>query len=190
MSEAAAETKDGGNDGGGFLGWIEKVGNKVPHPALIFLGLIVGVILLSAVLAWADVSVTTEVAEPVPSAVVPDYSDAGSSYPSYEHEPDPTIPDYEMVKRVPRPTSVFKVNMPPSPWTVFFTTAMPTPRPLARSASSRVEKPGHKIRSSSAASSRLVLSGYQPPSCAPVAQLARDQTPHRLQFQSRPFQPQ
>ena len=40
---------------------------------------------------------TTEVAEPVPSAVVPDYSDAGSSYPSYEHEPDPTIPDYEMV---------------------------------------------------------------------------------------------
>ena len=96
MSEATAETKDG-NDGGGFLGWIEKVGNKVPHPALIFLGLIVGVILLSAVLAWADVSVTTEVAEPVPSAVVPDYSDAGSSYPSYEHKPDPTIPDYEMV---------------------------------------------------------------------------------------------
>ncbi len=97
MSEATAETKDSGDDGGGFLGWIEKVGNKVPHPALIFLGLIVGVILLSAVLAWADVSVTTEVAEPVPSAVVPDYSDAGSSYPSYEHEPDPTIPDYEMV---------------------------------------------------------------------------------------------
>ena len=93
MSEATAETKDGG----GFLGWIEKVGNKVPHPALIFLGLIVGVILLSAVLAWEDVSVTTEVAEPVPSAVVPDYSDAGSSGPSYEREPDATIPDYEMV---------------------------------------------------------------------------------------------
>ena len=41
MSEATAETKGGGDDGGGFLGWIEKVGNKVPHPALIFLGLIV-----------------------------------------------------------------------------------------------------------------------------------------------------
>ena len=27
---------------GGFLGWIERVGNKVPHPAMIFLGLIVG----------------------------------------------------------------------------------------------------------------------------------------------------
>jgi aminobenzoyl-glutamate transport protein len=84
--------------GGGFLGWIERVGNKVPHPAIIFLALIVGVILLSAVLAAADVSVTTEVAEPVPTAVSPDYSDAGSTYPSLEHEADAeTIPEYEMV---------------------------------------------------------------------------------------------
>ena len=50
----------------GFLGWIERVGNKVPHPAMIFLGLIVGVIVLSAVMSWAGVSVTTDVAEPVP----------------------------------------------------------------------------------------------------------------------------
>ena len=94
MSEATAGTKEGG---GGFLGWIERVGNKVPHPAIIFLGLIVGVILVSAVLAWADVSVTTEVAEPVPSAVVPDYSDAGSMYPSIEHAPVPSEPEYEVV---------------------------------------------------------------------------------------------
>ena len=41
MSEATAEPDDGGS-GRGFLGWIERVGNKVPHPAMIFLGLIVG----------------------------------------------------------------------------------------------------------------------------------------------------
>ncbi len=93
MSAAAAEEQTSG----GFLGWIERVGNKVPHPAMIFLGLIVGVILLSAVLAWADVSVTTEVAEPVPEAVIPDYSDAGSTYPSIEHDAEPAVPDYELV---------------------------------------------------------------------------------------------
>ena len=38
---------------GGFLGWIERVGNKVPHPAIIFLGLIVIVIVLSQVSAWS-----------------------------------------------------------------------------------------------------------------------------------------
>ena len=67
---------------GGFLGWIERVGNKVPHPAIIFLGLIVGVVVLSAVLAWADVSVTTEVAEPDGTTVTQDYNDGGSTYPS------------------------------------------------------------------------------------------------------------
>jgi aminobenzoyl-glutamate transport protein len=81
---------------GGFLGWIERVGNKVPHPAIIFLALIVGVIVLSAVLAWADVSVTTEVAEAEETGVSQEYDAGGSSYPSLDHAPEEAIPEYEV----------------------------------------------------------------------------------------------
>lgn len=48
------------------LGWIEKAGNKVPHPAIIFLGLIVLIIVLSQILDLLDVAVTYEVAESEP----------------------------------------------------------------------------------------------------------------------------
>src|SRR5262245_43025858 len=52
-----------------MLGGIERVGNKVPHPAIIFLGLAVAVIVLSAVLAAFNVHVTYDVAEqpPIPA---------------------------------------------------------------------------------------------------------------------------
>jgi aminobenzoyl-glutamate transport protein len=70
-----------------LLDGIERVGNKVPHPAIIFLGLCVLVILLSAVLAALDVSVTYEVAEPPPVEVEEEYV-GGSVY------PDAVIPDY------------------------------------------------------------------------------------------------
>jgi aminobenzoyl-glutamate transport protein len=49
----------------GFLGLIEKVGNKVPHPVLMFLYLIIGIIILSTVLSLLGVSVTEEIAVPV-----------------------------------------------------------------------------------------------------------------------------
>jgi len=49
-----------------FLDGIERIGNKVPHPAIIFLGLCVLVIVLSAVLAAFDVKVTYDVVEPPP----------------------------------------------------------------------------------------------------------------------------
>jgi aminobenzoyl-glutamate transport protein len=91
VSTAAAEDKGTG----GFLGWIERVGNKVPHPAIIFLALIVGVIVLSAVLAWAEVSVTTEVAEPEDTTVSQEYN-GGTSYPSLDHDPEEAIPEYEV----------------------------------------------------------------------------------------------
>jgi aminobenzoyl-glutamate transport protein len=57
----------GGDQGspGGMLGFVEKVGNKVPHPVILFLYLIGIVILISQVLYWLDVSVTTEVAHHV-----------------------------------------------------------------------------------------------------------------------------
>jgi aminobenzoyl-glutamate transport protein len=44
-----------------WLDVIESIGNKVPHPAIIFLGLCVLVIVLSALLAAFDVKVTYEV---------------------------------------------------------------------------------------------------------------------------------
>jgi aminobenzoyl-glutamate transport protein len=60
--EVAPEPKRGGIQK--LLDGIERVGNKVPHPAIIFLGLCVLVIVLSAVLAAFDVKVTYETADP------------------------------------------------------------------------------------------------------------------------------
>jgi aminobenzoyl-glutamate transport protein len=51
------------------LDLIERVGNRVPHPVLMFLYLIVGVTILSAILALFGVSVTEQVAHPVPYPV-------------------------------------------------------------------------------------------------------------------------
>jgi aminobenzoyl-glutamate transport protein len=69
MTASTAESPSSG----GFLGFIERAGNKVPHPVLMFLYLIIGVIALSAVLAFAGVSVTEEIVVPDAGEVVPDY---------------------------------------------------------------------------------------------------------------------
>lgn len=83
----AAERQTALKPEGGFgeraLAWVERAGNAVPNPAILFLGLIVGVILLSQVLAWANVSVTNEIAVP-PSVEVQQRDDAGTSVPSYQ----------------------------------------------------------------------------------------------------------
>jgi len=50
-----------------MLDGIERVGNKVPNPTLLFVYLIAFVALLSTVLAWAGVSVTDEIVVPVPT---------------------------------------------------------------------------------------------------------------------------
>jgi aminobenzoyl-glutamate transport protein len=65
----AAEERDDGA-GGGILGWIERVGNKVPHPVIIFLYLIVGVFILSAILDLLNVGVTEEILVPASPQVV------------------------------------------------------------------------------------------------------------------------
>jgi aminobenzoyl-glutamate transport protein len=52
-----------------LLGGIEKVGNMVPHPAIIFIGLCVLVIVLSAILALFNVSVTYDVIAQPPTPV-------------------------------------------------------------------------------------------------------------------------
>ncbi|MDL1896405.1 AbgT family transporter [Anaerolineae bacterium CFX7] len=72
----------------GILGLIEKVGNKVPHPVMMFLYLIIGVIVLSAILNLLGVSVTEEVAVPIPvDSIVNLYED--SAAPGYYNPTQP-----------------------------------------------------------------------------------------------------
>ncbi|MEU8224156.1 AbgT family transporter [Kribbella sp. NPDC048915] len=78
-----------------MLDGIERVGNKVPHPALIFLGLILLVVVLSQILAWTGASVTTEVAEPETVEVAPEYPQ-GTSVPGNDAPAPPPIPNYEL----------------------------------------------------------------------------------------------
>jgi aminobenzoyl-glutamate transport protein len=52
-----------------FLDMVEKVGNKVPHPVLLFLILIGVVVVLSQLLQWAGTSVVFEVINPATDAV-------------------------------------------------------------------------------------------------------------------------
>jgi aminobenzoyl-glutamate transport protein len=47
-----------------LLNWIEKVGNKVPHPAVLFSLLAIGVILLSHFCQLLELSVTYERIDP------------------------------------------------------------------------------------------------------------------------------
>ena len=58
---------------GGFaqraLAWVERVGNKVPNPAILFLALCVGVIVVSQLLDWIGVSVTSQIVDPDSTAV-------------------------------------------------------------------------------------------------------------------------
>ncbi|TWD84023.1 aminobenzoyl-glutamate transport protein [Kribbella amoyensis] len=95
MTAKAAATKEPRKGGvQRMLDGIERVGNKVPHPALIFLALILLVIVLSQILAWAGTSVTTEVAEPTTVEVMPEYP-GGTSVPGSDTPPAPAVPDFE-----------------------------------------------------------------------------------------------
>jgi para-aminobenzoyl-glutamate transporter family len=69
-----------------MLDGIEKVGNKVPHPVIIFLLLIGLIIVLSAIFAAMDVKVTYDVAEPVPIVAEETYQ-GGTIEPSLEVPP-------------------------------------------------------------------------------------------------------
>ena len=81
----------------GFLDKIERLGNKVPHPVIMFLYLIIFVALLSALLAALDVSVTETVAVPSPTAELDRLQrELGGSVVAYDVElgEQVTIPDY------------------------------------------------------------------------------------------------
>ena len=49
-----------------LLDGIERLGNKMPDPAILFVWLCIGVIVLSQVLMWLDVKATYEVVKPPP----------------------------------------------------------------------------------------------------------------------------
>jgi aminobenzoyl-glutamate transport protein len=95
VSDTAEQEPPGGGDGEagdrGFvqrmLDGIERVGNKVPHPAIIFLGLCGLVIVLSAVLSAFDVSVTYDVVEPPPIETEDEYV-GGSVVPEQQIVPE------------------------------------------------------------------------------------------------------
>ena len=80
-----------------MFGAIERGGNRMPNPAILFLWLCAGVIVLSLLLAWADVKVTYEVAKPPPIEVEENLLD-GSTQPS-GGLPDASIQEgeYEIV---------------------------------------------------------------------------------------------
>lgn len=64
------------------LDGIERLGNKMPDPAILFLWLCVGVIVLSQLLSWMDIKATYQVVEPPPVAAEETYY-GGSSQPVY-----------------------------------------------------------------------------------------------------------
>ncbi len=66
MAKDVAEVYDESTEASGFLNWIERVGNKVPNPTLMFVYLIAFIALLSALLSALNVSVTDEVVIQVP----------------------------------------------------------------------------------------------------------------------------
>jgi aminobenzoyl-glutamate transport protein len=79
-----------------MLDGIERLGNRMPDPAILFLWLCLGVILLSQALQWLDVKATYQVVSPPPVAAQETYY-GGSSEPSYvgPTEPEPAE-DYEV----------------------------------------------------------------------------------------------
>ena len=79
-----------------LLDFIERVGNKVPHPAVLFLALCAGLIVLSQILAWAGWSATYEVVKP-PPAVVEEIDIGGSILPAEVLPGEPADASYEAV---------------------------------------------------------------------------------------------
>ena len=82
-----------------MLDGIEKAGNKVPHPVMMFVYLIIFIAVLSAILSWIGVTVTEEIAVPVPEAESVDaHGGLGGSDAPYDSTPlEPDFePEYEI----------------------------------------------------------------------------------------------
>ena len=82
MTAATAAPKQGGS----LLDKVEALGNKVPHPVLMFLYLIIGVIVLSTILAFFNVQVTeTITVQDNPTTEISYYED--TTVPIVESQP-------------------------------------------------------------------------------------------------------
>jgi aminobenzoyl-glutamate transport protein len=92
-----------------LLDGIERLGNKMPDPAILFLWLCLGVILLSQALSWLDVKATYEVVSPPPAAAQETYY-GGSVYPTYvgPATPEPAA-DYKVRKETTRVKGLLSV---------------------------------------------------------------------------------
>lgn len=62
----------------GLLGWVERVGNRVPHPVMIFVYLILFVVLLSALLEWLGAEVSYQAYNPETGDIEDAYTRARS----------------------------------------------------------------------------------------------------------------
>ena len=94
---------------GGWLGTVERIGNKVPHPVLMFLYLIIGVIVLSAVMDALGVSVTEQIAIPITNGVETDfYADTTEPLEAFPTEPYDT--DFEIQERTIEINSLLNVE--------------------------------------------------------------------------------
>ncbi len=82
MTAAASAPKPRGS----LLDKVEALGNKVPHPVLMFLYLIIGVIVLSTILAFFDVQVTETIAVPDATEVTADFYE-DSTEPIFAEQP-------------------------------------------------------------------------------------------------------
>jgi len=95
---AAVNSPKAGEKKGSLLDMIEKLGNKVPHPVLMFLYLIIFVIVLSQILAWAGVSVTEQITIPVPPLVEIEYYE-DTTAPGLLAPEETLHEDFEIVER-------------------------------------------------------------------------------------------
>jgi aminobenzoyl-glutamate transport protein len=89
---------------------IERLGNKMPDPAILFLWLCLAVILLSQALAWLDVKATYEVVSPPPAPAEETYY-GGSQYPTYvgPATPEPAT-DYKVHQETTRVKGLLSVD--------------------------------------------------------------------------------
>ncbi|SEF13104.1 aminobenzoyl-glutamate transport protein [Arthrobacter alpinus] len=65
-----------GNESSRFLNSIERLGNKIPNPTIMFVYLIAFVAVMSAILSWANVKVTDTVMTPVPTEQLQQLNDS------------------------------------------------------------------------------------------------------------------
>ena len=110
MSAAPPAETDRGGLIARTLDVIERVGNKVPHPAIMFLALCAGVIVLSQLLDWAGVSATYEVVKPPAQSV--EAVDVGGSMLPAEVMPSeqPEAAVYEVVQETVAITGLLTVD--------------------------------------------------------------------------------